>query len=65
MTIETARVAGPFRVHKADRARPRRAHPTFEAAEAEAHRLATLQPRDAFVIAQEVAHVGQAGDRHE
>lgn len=36
---------------------PRFRHPTFEAAEIEAHRLAGLFPESTFVILQEVARV--------
>lgn len=54
---QTIRCAGPFRLHKADPARPRRQHPTFEAAEAEAKRLQAMNPDQSFVIAQEVARV--------
>lgn len=64
MTIRTVRCTGPYRVHKAERARPRRSHPTFDAAETEAHRLAAAQPGDGFVIVQEVAQVGCGGGGH-
>ena len=59
MRIETRRFDGPYGLHREQRARPRRQHPTFEAAEAEAQRLASLQPGDSFVITQEVARVGE------
>lgn len=53
----TVRLDGPFRLHKAEPARPRREHPTFERAEAEARRLMTNNPDDTIIIAQEVARV--------
>lgn len=53
----TVRLGGPFRLHKAERSRPRREHPTFERAEAEAQRLLTINPDDTIIIAQEVARV--------
>lgn len=57
--IDTTRFCGPFRLHKAEQARPRRLHPTFEAAESEAVRLIEQNPGDTFVISQEVARVGE------
>ena len=65
--IRTESAEGPFRISKAGPVRPRREHPTFEAAEAEAHRLSRVNPNDTFIIAREVARVcpcdarGQAG----
>jgi hypothetical protein len=57
MTIRTVPCTGPYRVHKAERARPRRSHASFDAAKTEAHRLAAAQPGDAFVIVQQVAEI--------
>jgi hypothetical protein len=56
---QTVRLTGPFRLHKAEPRRPRREHPTFEGAEAEARRLITLNGDDAIIIAQEVARVAR------
>ena len=64
MTIETERYDGPFGLHREQRARPRRRHPTFKAAEEEAHRLASLQPGDSFIVTQEVARIGAKGGHH-
>jgi hypothetical protein len=61
MRTDTVRIGGPFRVHKAEPARPRREHPTFEAAEAEAGRLLADRPDETFVIAQIVARVRRHG----
>ncbi len=58
---QTIRCAGPFRLHKADPARPRREHATFEEAEAEARRLQAQNPGQCFVIAQEIARVSANG----
>jgi hypothetical protein len=54
---QTIRIDGPFRLHKADPARPRRAHTSFEAAEAEANRLVALDPTATFIISREEARV--------
>lgn len=54
---EITRSDGPFILNKADPARPRRQHKTFEKAETEARRLATNNPGSEFVISQEVARV--------
>lgn len=55
---QTIRAAGPFRLHKANPARPRRQHATFESAEGEARRLHAQDPTSSFVILQEIARVG-------
>lgn len=57
----TVRLDGHFRLHKAESARPRREHPTFERAEAEAQRLLSVNPGDTIIIAQEVARVVRNG----
>lgn len=48
---------GPFRINKADPARPRRLHPTRSAAEAEALRLLDQHPGETFIISQDVGCV--------
>lgn len=57
----TVRLGGPYRLHKAEPARPRRAHPSFERAEAEARRLLAINPGDTIIIAREVARVVRNG----
>lgn len=54
---ETIRGEGAYRLHKADPARKKREHPTFEAAEAEAKRIQASYPDENFIIAQEVGRV--------
>lgn len=53
----TTRPAGAFILNKADPAKPRRQHRTYEIAEREAHRLAGLNPGTEFIISQEIARV--------
>lgn len=53
----TTRPAGAFILNKADPAKPRRQHRTYEVAEKEAQRLATANPGTEFIISQEIARV--------
>lgn len=53
----TTRPAGAYILNKADPAKPRRQHRTFEAARTEAGRLAALNPGSEFIISQEIARV--------
>lgn len=50
-------VAGPFILHKADPARPRRQHETFARAHREAERLARSNPGSEFIVSAEIARV--------
>lgn len=53
----TTRPAGAYILNKADPAKPRRQHRTYEVAETEAHRLAKANPGTEFIISQEIARV--------
>lgn len=61
MRPDVAPIRGPFHVRKADTRREPVRHKHFSAAEAEAERLASLDPGATYVIAQDVAIVSQNG----
>jgi len=60
----TTRPAGAYILNKADPAKPRRQHRTFEIAEGEARRLASLNPGTEFIISQEIARVVSEPDSY-